>query len=386
MGGLRSAGWYCYPWSLNDVDADLEAMSGAGMTHVAIAASYHAGKFLQPRDLHQRVYFPEDGTVYFQADEGRYGLLKPLRATAHRECDVFESACSGQHLSIRAWTVLNHNARLGYLHPEVVARNAWGDPYYYSLCPSHGAVRDYAVALCADLGARYPLDCLLLETPGWLVYDHGYHHEFAQVDVTGELGRLLGLCFCDACTTNAKASGVDAEPLKRAVAARCDMLLVGDGGDAGVLEAELAPFHAWRATVVTDLCRRVREEVRAEVGVRVISTCQRPHSTAYLEGADLAALAAVCDGLELPLYQPSAREVADDLAYVAGAIGSADALSAILRPGLPDMRSAEQLDETLAALAAAGVNDLSFYNFGLLPARSIDWTERAVAAMRSATQ
>jgi hypothetical protein len=356
------------------------------MTHVALAASYHAGKFLQPRDPSRRVYFPEDGTVYFKVEEAKYGLLKPQQATAECGRDVFAAACRGQHLRVRAWTVLNHNSRLGFLHPEVVARNAWDDPYYYSLCPSHGAVRDYAVTLCSELGEKYPLECLLLETPGWMVYDHGYHHEFAQVDVTDELARLLGLCFCDACTRDSAAAGVDALPLKRAVVARCDELLAGDAKGSAVCEADLAPFHAWRATVVTDFCRRIRDEVPSEVGVRVISTCQRPHSTAYLEGTNLAALASVCDGLELPLYQPSAREMSDDLRYVVEAVGSSDRLSAIVRPGLPDMRSAEQLGETLAALTAAGIDDLSFYNFGLLPAKSIDWTEQAVGSMWSAAQ
>ena len=385
MATLRSAGWYCHPWSLGDVAADLASMQRIGMDHIALASSYHAGKFLQPRGPAGRVYFPEDGTVYFASDTARYGRLKPLPASMVGERDVLRESCDAGSLRVRAWTVLNHNSRLGFQNPDVVARNAWGDPYFYSLCPAHGDVGDYAVALCSELGEAYQLDCVLLESPGWLVYDHGYHHEFAQVDISGELGRLLGLCFCSACVIGARAAGIDAEPLRRAVAARCDALIAGCAGPVSIEDA-LAPLHTWRASVVTDLVRRIRENLRRDVGVRVISTCQRPHSTAYLEGADLAALAAVSDGLELPLYQPSADAVADDLAWVSNTVAGTARLSAILRPGHPDMQSATQLDETLACVLDAGIGDVSFYNFGLLPAASIDWTQRAVAAAKRITQ
>ncbi|MEI9902878.1 MAG: hypothetical protein WDN06_02025 [Asticcacaulis sp.] len=51
-------GFYAYPWNLHDPRTDLAQMKDAGMGHVAVAASYHAGKFLQPRDPRARVYFP----------------------------------------------------------------------------------------------------------------------------------------------------------------------------------------------------------------------------------------------------------------------------------------------------------------------------------------
>jgi hypothetical protein len=382
MTGLRTAGWYTYPWALSGA-TDLAAMQASGMSHVAIAASYHAGKFLQPRGA-ERVYFPEDGTVYFRCDASRYGRLKPLQASLLDERDVLRAACEAESTAVRAWTVLNHNSRLGWEHPEVVARNAWGDPYYYSLCPAHGDVQDYAVALCADLAASYPLESLLLETPGWLTYDHGYHHEFAQIEISPELSQLLGLCFCNACETGARAAGIDFAGLRNAVAARCDALIAGVEPD-GALDEHLAPFHAWRASVVTALCARIRQTVRTEVGVRVISTCQRPHRTTYLEGGDLAALDGVTDGLELPIYQPSAELAEADLRYVLGQVPDAARLSVILRPGHPDMQSEAQLRDTLARVLAAGIGDVSFYNFALLPAASIDWTLRAVADARSST-
>ncbi len=384
MRTATRTGWYCYPWARHDAAATLDEMRAAGMSHVTIATSYHAGKFLQPRDPKYRVYFPEDGSVYFRARDAHFGRLKPTVASVTRDHDVLDEICRAGMLPVRGWTVLAHNSRLGWLHPETVACNAYGDPYYYSLCPAHPDVQDYAVALCRDLAGAYPLESLLLETPGWLTYDHGYHHEFAQIDVSGELGQLLGLCFCDSCTVAARAAGLDLASLRRAVAARCDVLVTGGPGDADhALDEALRPLHDWRGSVVTALCRRIREEVRREVAVRVISTCQRPHRTAFLEGMDLRALARVTDGLELPIYQPSPDAAADDVAYVQGMVDDPARLSVILRPGRPDMTSEAQLADTLHRLTAAGIDDISFYNFDLLPAASIKWVARTAANLRS---
>lgn len=384
MPALRT-GWYCYPWNLHDVSATLGEMEAAGMSHVTLATSYHAGKFLQPRDQKHRVYFPEDGTVYFHARDQRFGRLKPKVASITRDRDVLDEACRAGTLPVRGWTVLAHNSRLGWLHPETVASNAFGDRYYYSLCPAHPDVRDYAVALCRELADGYPLESLLLETPGWLTYDHGYHHEFAQLPVSQELGQLLGLCFCESCTVAARKAGLDLASVRRAVAARCDLLIDGQAAADPALIEDLRALHAWRGSVVTALCRRIREEVRREVAVRVISTCQRPHRTAFLEGMDLGTLAHVTDGLELPIYQPSPDAAAEDLAYVQGVVADPARSSVILRPGHPDMASEGQLTDTLRRMIAAGIGDISFYNFGLLPAASIEAVSRAIADLRNDT-
>lgn len=373
-----SLGWYAYPWNLHDPVDDLARMRDAGMTHLTVAASYHAGKFLQPRDPVARVYFPEDGTVYFRSrGRVRYGALRPQMAAVTAARDVLGALCAAGTMPIRAWTVLNHNSRLGMAHPDCTVRNAWGDGYVYSLCPAHPAVRDHAVALCADIADSLDVESLLLETPGWLTYAHGYHHEFAQSRLGTLAEELLGLCFCDHCLAGAKAAGIDAGTLRRQARAAIDV-------DEMAVDADLlAGFHAWRCGIVADLCAQIRSVVRAAVKVRVISTCQRPHATTYREGGDLALLNKVTDGLELPLYQGSAAAAAADLCHVLDVVtGQAPLPSVILRPGLPDMGGEAQLTETLAAVRANSIDDISFYNFGLLPAAQIGWVDRAVRALR----
>lgn len=373
-----SLGWYAYPWNLHDPADDLARMRDGGMTHLTVATSYHAGKFIQPRDPVARVYFPEDGTVYFRSrGRARHGALTPKMAAVTAARDVLGELCTAGSLPIRAWTVLNHNSRLGQAHPDCTVRNAWGDGYVYSLCPAHPAVRDHAVGLCADIADSLDVESLLLETPGWLTYAHGYHHEFAQSNLGALAEELLGLCFCDHCRAGAKAAGIDADAL-------CHQARVAIDGDGAALDMDLlAGFHAWRCGIVTGLCAEIRAAVRAAVKVRVISTCQRPHATTYREGGDLPALNRVGDGLELPIYQGSAADAAADLRHVLDRLaGQGTAPGVILRPGLPDMGSEAQLADTLAAVRAQGINDISFYNFGLLPAASIGWVDRAVRALR----
>ncbi|SVC63175.1 uncharacterized protein METZ01_LOCUS316029, partial [marine metagenome] len=48
-------------------------MGDLGANTVCLASSYHAGKFTRPRASGGKIYFPEDGTVYFRPDSKHYG-------------------------------------------------------------------------------------------------------------------------------------------------------------------------------------------------------------------------------------------------------------------------------------------------------------------------
>ena len=80
---------YTYAWDLAEtgVEAAASEFRGLGLDTVTIAASYHAGKFLRPHGKASKVYFPEDGTVYFNADASRYGAIKPAANSLLAERD-----------------------------------------------------------------------------------------------------------------------------------------------------------------------------------------------------------------------------------------------------------------------------------------------------------
>jgi len=375
-----TAAVYAYPWNFHDPDAAVARVRALGAGEISLAASYHAGKFIQPGDAQARVYFPEDGTIYFRPRKA-YGAVRPQVSRLTAERDVLAELCRRDDIAVNAWTVLLHNTRLGMLHPELTAHNAFGDAYPYSLCPSQPAVRAYAVSLCSDIAESYRLKSLLLETPGFLTYGHGFHHEFAQVPPNAWLDTMLGLCFCDPCRAGAKRAGIDADGLAARICTAVDAWL-GGGPDQSLEDwntddPDLAAFHRFRCQVVTSLVADIRAAVDPAVKVKVIATCQRPHATAYLEGHDLAALDAVSDGLELPLYQSSPEAVVADGRYVLDLV-PASRTSVILRPGYPDMSRESDLTGVLDGLRGLGIGDFAFYNFGMLRPMNLEWLRKAL--------
>ena len=198
---------YAYPWNLADegVSAVVDAVRALGIDTITVAGCYHAGKFLQPHGRRAKVYFPDDGTVYFKADPSRYGAIKPILSSLVRERDVLSEVAASHQVAANAWMVLLHNSRLGALNPLSTVRNAFGDRYVYSLCPSAPDAREYAITLCKDVTDNYAVSGISIETPGFLPYTHGYHHEFAMVRPNTWLHSRLGLCFCDHCLSKAEA-------------------------------------------------------------------------------------------------------------------------------------------------------------------------------------
>src|SRR5580658_1332124 len=118
---------YAYPWDLVEtgLSAAIDRFQALGLDTVTVAGSYHAGKFLRPHGRAGKVYFPEDGTVYFKADAARYGVIKPLAHPTLAERDVLRDLADQSRLQTNVWLVLLHNTPLGMKHPESVVTNAF---------------------------------------------------------------------------------------------------------------------------------------------------------------------------------------------------------------------------------------------------------------------
>lgn len=385
---------YSYAWDLADigVDAAVEAFKRLHINTATLAASYHAGKFIRPHGRNGRVYFPQDGTAYFRTDASRYGEIKPRENDLLKEQDVLAALCERQDIKTNAWLVLLHNTRLGMAYPRASVVNAFGDRYVYSLCPAAPAAREYAVALCGDVTQSYDVGTISLETPGYLPYVHGYHHEFALVRQNEWLNNLLGLCFCQHCLAGAGAAGIDSAALRHRVVSAVDTYLSSDldhpDDMAGafwladvVLDTDLAAFLRWRCDTVTALVMDIRKAVRADVRVAIIPSVARPTGGAWYEGSDLGALAKVADRIDVCFYEPSVARVRSDLLDVRRRAGEGAALCGLLRPGFPDLESPEAVAGAVAALAAGGVTDLGFYNYGHLRQCSLDWMGQALAKL-----
>lgn len=401
VSGNRIVGYkaiYTYPWDLAEagIPEAVGRFHALGLDTVTVAGSYHAGKFLRPHGKAGKVYFPEDGTIYFKADARRYGDIKPIaNSLVAGGRDILRDLSEQRRMATNVWLVLLHNTRLGSAHPESTVANAFGDRYLYNLCPSAPAARAYAIGLARDVTDSYPVSGVSLETPGFLPYAHGYHHEFALNRPNPWLDNQLGLCFCPHCMAGAKRAGVRVEALRKQVAGDIEGYLASDVNfPADMAEAfwmadartdgDLKAFLDWRCSVVTSLVREIRDAVRKDAIVAVIPSVARPTAGAWYEGSDLAALAGAAGVIEACFYEPGAERIKADLFDVKRRLRNSGRLRGIVRPAFPDLETRGEFLAAMRALGAGGVSEIAFYNWGHLRSGNVDWIAEGLAAMESA--
>lgn len=383
---------YAYAWDIAEVGSAefVVHMRALGLNTVTFAGSYHAGKFIRPKGKHGKVYFPEDGTAYFRTDQARYGKIKPVESSLLRDSDVLTVLCASE-IAVNAWMVLLHNTRLGAEHPESTVENAFGDRYVYSLCPSAPEVREYAVTLCKDVTDNYPVIGVSLETPGFLPYQHGFHHEFALMKQNRWFDAQMGLCFCEHCTRAAKSKGIDAAGLQQKIARDIEAYLESDidfPDDmaeafwlADVEGGEFSAYLRLRCETVTSLVAEIRASVRSDAAVAVIPSVARPTGGAWYEGTDLAALADATGIIEACFYEPSVARIRSDIFDVQRRLSGAGKLRGILRPSWPDLQRKPDVVGAVTALRDAGITDVAFYNYGHLRRSSLGWIADALAVL-----
>ena len=388
---------WTYPWDVQDqglaaLTADLSGR--AGLNTVSLATSYHAGRFLQPRSPVQKAYFPEDGTVYFRPDETLWQgkAIRPLMARNVAErgdmLDALTKARAETGLKVSCWTVCLHNTRLGMLHPEHVTRNAFGNANHYNLCPSSPAARDYVVTLVRGITTNYKPDMLELESPNFMGFAHEYHHEKDGVGLNAEDDFLLSLCFCDHCTARAKKAGVPVEGARRTVARfiaeLCERAVperqFPEFPDAGIDafrdHPDLHAFLSWRSEPVTSLIGEIK--AAADPATRIVLIDLKD---GWLGGVDLAAVGRLCDGAILCCYDMTPEAVGDVIRTGRALLGPDRFLGLGLRVFYPEVDGPDILAARTKNAVDAGADGVNFYNYGLIPAKRLDWVREAVAAI-----
>ena len=383
---------WAYPWDLHDIglDAALDRIVQAGGNCVSLATSYHAGRFLQPGNPRRKVYFPQDGTVYYRLDPARW-QGRSIRAL---QADVV--AAEGDYLAalvdrrnaggpdVSCWTVCLHNTRLGMAHPDHVMRTAHGDPHVYALCPSSPAARDYVATLVNEVAEVYAPDRIELETPEFMGFSHGFHHEKDGLGLTPEEDFLLGLCFCDHCRQAATAARVPFAEARARVAALLDAAFArplphrsfpgfpAAGPAAFDGEPALAAFLRWRPQAVTGLVEQVAAGVSSATELAVID-----YDGSWAGGLDIAALAPHLGGVLYCAYFAPPERIGALLAPVKAALGRGKRLTAGFQLFHPNLADAADLAARVAA-AVPHADDLNFYNLGLVPPARLAWMRDAL--------
>ncbi|MGI3900678.1 MAG: hypothetical protein ACRYGP_10205 [Janthinobacterium lividum] len=389
---MHAAMW-TYPWDILDLGADvvLGELAGAGLDTVSLATSYHAGRFLQARSPVRKSYYPEDGTIYFRPTPGLWSdaRIVPTVASVVDEGDVLADLVrrrdAGRGPRVGCWTVCLHNTRLGMLHPEAVTRNAFGDPNYYSLCPSHPDARAYVTTLVHDVSTHYRPDVIELESPSFMGFAHGFHHEKDGVGLCPEDDFLLSLCFCPACLARAAKAGVDGEKarvtVRRWIAETCECEMPaprwpdfpGCGLDVFQPWPEVFAYASWRFEPVTSLIAAIRERTAPATRVHLIDL-----KDGWLGGCDLGQAAAACDGVVLCAYDMDEAGVSRLVRDGRVTIGPDKHLSVGFRVLFPEMSGQAAFVARVRAAANDGVQGLQFYNYGLIPRARLDWIARAM--------
>lgn len=380
---MRSRIW-AYPWDLIDegLQTSLARIAAAGIQEISLAAAYHGAMLLLPHNPRRRVYFLEDGVVYFRPDLSFYAQtpIKPIPSELTADQDPLRQiaeAAALKGLGTVAWTVTLHNSRLGLQFPELTMENAFGDRYPYGLCPSQPAVRQFLCALVRDL-SRYPLAGIELEALQFMAYPHGWTHAKEGVDRTELHEALLSLCFCDACQMRA-AGQLDMADLRTRTRAllESEFSLPADrpGHPAATPEQieAILPGYAALARVRTEAVSSLLSEAKAGAGVPLLAILgtgvpRRP----WAFGVDPAHFARTCNGLTVSNYSPDLPTVQRDGALATALAGAAPVhLGYQVMP--PSVRSLQDLQARIRASAQVGAAGVSLYNYGLMPLPHLDW-------------
>lgn len=397
---------WAYPWDIKDEGIEKTvkfAKSNLGLTSLNVTAIYHSGKFLLPRNPRRRVYFPEPGATYFPPTPQLYkGLkLQPFVSSLAQEEDLYlriREACHKEALNFEAWVLAFHNSGLGWRYPECCQRNAYGDIYPYALCPTNPHCQEFVKALVTDLMTNYEPYAVDLESPNYVGYLHGMHHELTPTNYGDLEVFLLSLCFCDNCRKMAEEAGIEIDNLQRWVRETLDRRLNEDWFSPewvkknmedlyGLLmyKPDLMEFIRARQRVVTSIVRDLKEICR-KGGAKlftIASIFSRPSNRAWTEGTDLPKLAELVDGLGILCYYPTPTEVFDDLRFAASVVPDKEKLMVGLMAAMPTASSKEVLLGQVSAAKALGISKFGFYNYGFINDLRLPWVAEAVRLVKS---
>lgn len=353
----------------------------AGVGGVSLASVYHAARDVFPHNPRRVVRYLEPGAAYFRPDAAawRGRRLAPLPAAAIGDHDPFAEAAeetARRGMRLHAWTVLLHNDRLGFQHPDCAPANAFGDRHPTELCPAHPEVREYVRTLVAEFG-RYGVDAVRAESLHFHGLRHGYHHEryFEQLGPVTEA--LLGICFCDHCRAAALAAGVPAEEVRAAVREEVRRRLADEhaaaepGGLDRLADGAVAAYVDVASATVTSLAAEAAE-VAEGLGMRLSFMDAGGPGAGWLSGIDLPALAKVVHQVETLGYATSAEAVREKVAAFALHGVRPQEMAVILRPMAEDCDGPENLAAKVAALRDLGVPEVEFYHYGLMRLSSLD--------------
>jgi hypothetical protein len=246
-------------------------------------------------------------------------------------------------------------------------------------------VQDYAETLVREIAEVYAPDRIEIESPDFMGFSHGYHHEKDGLGLTPDVDFLLGLCFCAHCRAAAHAAAVPVDEAQARVAAILDAAFAAElpqapfpdfataGTAAFAAEPALAAFLRWRPTRVADLLARLRAVTPRATRLVLID-----FDGSWAGGVDPALVAPHLDGLLYCAYFAPPERIPALLGPLRALLGPGKDLIAGFQLFHPNVRDAGDLAARVRA-ASAHADGFNFYNLGLVPPARLGWISGALA-------
>lgn len=382
---------WAYPWDLIDegVETVVDRLMEIGVSEINLATNYHSVQPFLPHNPERRTFFAQ-ASSYFHPNEDRYGSLTPVPNESMDEADWLariDNELDGTQVSLNSWTIGCHNSRLGLANPELTLESPYGDSLAFGLCPSKPEVQRYLTGLLADLSDRASFKRIGLETfDCFYGTGFGWHHDKYHVEL-GRLGEFLfGLCFCEACREQAAKSGVEVGQARESARGGIEAIIDGTISPSENARRwirtrpELAAYVTARFDTLTELYQEFQTAVGSDVSLGRY-TGFFDVEDAWMHGVDLDAVSDPLDFQTVIAYE-SSRESAVHRIETADRRTTDIPLHAGVLPGHPAIHDSETLTEVVDGIAAAGVDRISFYNYGMLPERNLRWIREATEPYR----
>ena len=376
---------WAYVWDIVDEDIDSiipTLKNEIGLNTLSVATCYHSVDHLRVHRLENNFYSSQ-AAIYFQPDRSLYGntRIEPPVSPVAEEMNPLRGisdVCERHGMKLSSWTVCLHNSTIGRNHPEVAQRDAFGNPCWHALCPANEDVREYMRAVVTDLTTNYNFATVELESCDYQGGRHYHGHEKIGIPL-GETDRLLlGLCFCESCRKRGDAEGIDVAAVANGV--RSELAASFESGDPIEIEfdefcdkvPDTRAYLEMRESVVSSLIADIKSVSKASISSMAMGD-QR------YSGLNTEGVRDIADWFEILCYTPSQESVEASVKNAAdlmnGEVNRVWVGTCAYPPASPN---AETLAANVSAVAELGVRAVSFYNYGIMPKRNLQWVKAAI--------
>ncbi|MGC8515036.1 MAG: hypothetical protein ACP5OC_02740 [Thermoplasmata archaeon] len=374
-------GMYVHPWDIADEGTRnvLSLLAKSGIEFINLAVSYHSGRFFLPHNPAKKVYYADEGVIYFDPgkDDFKSSKLKPFKSSSHAGRDILKESvdiAKDYGITVNAWTVCLHNGRFAVEYPDLAVENMYGEKDRNFLCPVKSDSTKYIKSMIMSLATGYDIGEIELESAFFpSAFIHGAHHEVMGIRITPVMSYLLSTCFCPDCIASARSKGIDLNlSRKHAISYIHDQVLsmrdISNPDEVAFPDLNQATIQAgfediisFKNAVSRDLLLEYSEAaIVAGTNISIVSTSRGLAGS----GIDLKIPPGTIKALDLIAYYQNISEIKSDVSLIRTKVPSNIPVRTGINLTYPYAYNSARLHESVEAALSAGSNSIIFYNYG----------------------